>query len=125
MSNEYIIEITPVAKPRMTQRDVWAKRKVVVDYHAFADQLRLEAKKKKLILPDYFDVAFYLPMPESWSQRKRREMSGKPHQVKKRNDRDNLLKSLQDVLRPEDDGLIWGGKVDKYWGETGAIVINF
>ena len=35
-----IFRVTPIGKPRMTQRDRWKKRPPVVRYHAFKDQLR-------------------------------------------------------------------------------------
>ena len=37
---QQIYYINPVSKPRMTQRDVWKKRPVVVKYHAFCDEMR-------------------------------------------------------------------------------------
>ncbi len=82
--------ITPVPKPRMTQRDKWKKRPVVLRYHAFKDEVRaagveLEESGQHII--------FVLPMPKSWSKKKQREMVGKPHQQKP--DKDNLEKALE------------------------------
>ena len=35
-----ILEVAPFAKPRMTQRDRWAKRQIVKDYFAFRDTVK-------------------------------------------------------------------------------------
>lgn len=120
----YFFDIEPVAKPRMTQRDKWANRKVITNYYAYADELRFQARSQGLVLPDYFHVTFFLRMPESWSEKHKDKMRHQPHQLKKRNDRDNLLKSLQDILRPNDDGMIWGGNVEKRWDYQGSILIT-
>jgi Holliday junction resolvase RusA-like endonuclease len=89
-----VFEITPVAKPRMSQKDVWAKRPCVLKYRAYCDELRLQAGKWEL--PYSFAVTFVCPMPKSWSKKKRAEMEGKPMQTTP--DNSNLLKALEDAL---------------------------
>lgn len=37
---EIILDIEPVAKPRMTKKDKWAKRPCVMKYRAYKDMLR-------------------------------------------------------------------------------------
>lgn len=113
--------ITPIGKPRMTQRDKWAKRDVVVAYYAFKDRLREEAEALGFRLPDQFSVDFWLPMPASWSAKKRAAMDGTPHQQTP--DLDNLEKGLFDCLR-EDDAGVWAVAASKRWGTTGKIVIE-
>ena len=67
-------------------------------------------------------ITFILPMPQSWSRKKRIETHGKPHQQKP--DLDNLLKALADAVH-EEDCRIWNyGSITKLWGETGAINIG-
>lgn len=120
-----ILKVEPCPKPRMTQRDKWLDppRPVVAKYWLFADAIRIEAKKFGFELADAFDVIFYLPMPESWSEKKKRRMAGKPH--RQRPDRDNLLKGFCDSLCPDDDSHIYDGRVGKYWTEgEGYIVVN-
>lgn len=56
-------------------------------------------------------------MPPSWSEKKRREMEGKPHQQKP--DLDNLLKSLDALY--EDDSVIWKISAEKVWAREGFI----
>lgn len=114
------LDVNPVAKPRMTQRDRWKKRNCVLKYHAFKDELRL--KLRGFDLPAYgYHLLFVIPMPKSWSQKKRRENNLQPHMP--RPDRDNLEKAFLDAILEEDSG-IWDGRITKVWGERGLIVIG-
>ncbi|HGJ5876951.1 MAG TPA: RusA family crossover junction endodeoxyribonuclease [Arsenophonus sp.] len=109
--------IVPVPKPRMTQRDVWQKRPVVLRYRTFCD----EVKNTGLVLPESDSiVVFQLPMPKSWSKKKHVEMDGKPHQQKP--DVDNLLKALMDAVF-KDDCTLWHVTVSKIWGTSGKITV--
>ncbi|KNE88062.1 hypothetical protein PSTG_18543, partial [Puccinia striiformis f. sp. tritici PST-78] len=70
----------------------------------------------RISLPECgYHVTFVLPMPDSWSKKKRTEMAGKPHQQKP--DKDNLEKALLDAIF-EDDCRILDGRVTKVWGES-------
>jgi Holliday junction resolvase RusA-like endonuclease len=118
-----VFEITPVPKPRMTQRDKRPPvRPPVARYWAFADEIRVKANQAGFRLPAAFDVVFHLPMPESWSERKKVQMDGRPHQS--RPDRDNLEKALADALCPDKDSHIYDGRVAKYWARVGRIEIT-
>lgn len=113
-----IYDITPLGKPRMTRKDRWAKREPVIRYRAFCDECRLRGVQ----LPEAgAHVTFVLPMPPSWSQKKRAAMNGQPHQQKP--DSDNLAKSLLDALFG-DDAHVWDLRVTKRWGEHGQIIIE-
>lgn len=113
-----IYNVVPMGKPRMTGADKWKKRPEVLRYRAFCDHVRLLGVK----LPEANShVTFILPMPKSWSKKKRAEMNGKPHQSKP--DKDNLEKALLDALF-EDDAHIWDSRVTKLWGEEGQIIIR-
>ncbi len=68
-------------------------------------------------------ITFIMPMPESWSKKKKRNADGKPHRLKTRNDIDNLTKGLLDALFQE-DGHIWDIKITKKWGKAGEIWID-
>lgn len=85
-------------------------------YRAFADELRLKVRVRDVPLP--YHVVFVLPMPASWSAKKRREMNLQPHIVKP--DKDNLEKAFLDALFPEDSH-IWDGRASKLWGVRGEI----
>ena len=110
--------ITPVPKPRMTQRDKWAKRPAVLRYRAFCDEVRLNG----VTLPNAGARGeFHLPMPKSWSKKKRDKMDGKPHQQKP--DLDNMIKSLLDSIHKEDCG-VHDISACKRWAKSGAITIK-
>ena len=112
------IDITPVSKPRQTRADVWKQRPAVMRYRAFADELRLKYRKD---LPDSISLTFYIPMPKSWSKKKRSEMAGEPH--RQRPDIDNCAKAVMDALS-EEDCTVWRVHASKYWAEEGAIEIE-
>ena len=116
--NEKVFNITPLGKPRMTRADKWKKRPEVLRYRAFCDEVRLN----NVSLPESgYHVIFVLPMPPSWSKKKRSLMDGKPHQQQP--DKDNLEKALLDAIFGEDSH-IWDGRVTKIWGETGQMIIR-
>lgn len=111
-------DIVPVPKPRQTRADKWKKRPPVLRYRSFCDEVRLKGLK----LPESgYHIIFVLPMPESWSKKKRQQYNGQPHQQKP--DKDNLEKALLDALFT-DDCRIWDGRVTKIWGEKGQILIK-
>jgi len=110
--------VTPIGKPRMTQRDKWKGRDCVKRYHEFKDACRLH-KVTLNLSQDH--VTFILPMPKSWSAKKRANMDGKPHQLKP--DIDNLTKALFDAVMDQDCG-IWDCRVTKRWGVEGKIIVN-
>ncbi|MCS4388898.1 RusA family crossover junction endodeoxyribonuclease [Klebsiella quasipneumoniae] len=113
-----IYDITPIGKPRMTRADKWKLRPEVIRYRAFCDEARL----RKIHLPDSgAHVTFVMPMPTSWSQKKRAVMNGQAHQQKP--DVDNMIKALMDALYAE-DAHIWDMRVTKLWGVTGQILIS-
>lgn len=115
------IPIAPVPKPRMTQRDRWTdteKRKgrpAVLRYFDFKDDLRKEITGD---LDPRFDIVFVIPMPPSWSKKKKADMVGRPHQVKP--DVDNYLKSFMDAIC-KDDSYVYDAHPRKFWGYEGRI----
>lgn len=113
-----LIKITPVPKPRTTQRDRWAKRPVVERYYAFADELRLRYNQQ---LPSSLDLVFMMPMPKSWSKKKQEKMYLQPHQQEP--DIDNLIKAVMDSLC-EDDSYVFSVSAVKFWDKEGGILID-
>ena len=111
-------KITPVGKPRMTRADKWKKHPEVLRYRAFCDEVLPQGVE----LPESGShVTFILPMPASWSKKKRAEFNGKPHQATP--DFDNMMKALMDAIY-ENDAHIWDARVSKSWGETGRKIIE-
>lgn len=116
-----IFDLPPVAKPRMTRRDVWKKRPVVERYKDWRTAMQLIANTKQYVPAEILEITFDVAMPTSWSKKKRLEMVGTPHRV--RPDLDNYIKSFQDSLCKE-DSYIWRYRdVKKIWAEKGYIVV--
>jgi len=113
------IDIEPVAKPRMTQSDKWKKRASVLKYWAFADELRYKFGET---LPSSITLDFYIPMPKSWSKKKKEKMKGQWH--KQKPDLSNLIKAVEDALCKEDSHIA-SIMAHKEWAEKGAIDISY
>tara|TARA_R110002073_G_scaffold88016_2_gene208995 strand:+ start:7877 stop:8224 length:348 start_codon:yes stop_codon:yes gene_type:complete len=84
----------------MTRADTWKKRPVVTNYWAYKDELNAAVKEFDIKVEDELFVEFYMPMPKSWSNKKKSELLSKPHQQKP--DIDNLVKGVMDALFKED-----------------------
>lgn len=133
---EFIVHAVPVAQPRQRHRVVKQKdgKVFATNYtpardpvNAFKAAVQAAAaaahKGPPLTGPLYVDMVFVLPRTKpAWLKTtsmwyhawKRGERI--PHAVS-RNDRDNLMKSVQDCLNGllwGDDGLIYGGRVEKW-----------
>ena len=123
MSGQYFIfYVTPMGKPRMTQRDKWKKRDVVVRYYALKDALRWEAKRNGWKPTPTLSITFYIPMPKSWSKKKKTEMMWEHHQEKP--DLDNLVKAFKDCLYEEDKMVHTYVRIQKVWDHEGSIVVT-
>lgn len=88
----------------------------MVRYWEYKDRLKLLWGDREV--PDKLNLIFVLPMPKSWSGKKRLAMKGQPCQSKP--DIDNLVKGWMDALL-DDDARIWSIQASKVWGETGSI----
>ena len=114
--NIIAVEFAPMGKPRMTQADRYRKRDCVSRYWAYKDELRLAVRE---VLPDTIEMGFAIPMPPSWSSKKRAAMMGQPHRQKP--DFDNLEKGFTDALLKE-DCRIWAASSLKVWRDRPAIL---
>lgn len=117
--------VTPCRKPTMVASDRWKKRPPVLRYRAFCDAIRAEAQRVGLPLDRILEgsrVTFYLPMPPSWSQKKRAAMAGQPHEQTP--DLSNLLKAYEDALLPQDCAVWNYAGLTKRWGAYGCIVVE-
>ncbi len=113
--------ITPVSAPRQVKSDVWNPSDHVLRYRAFRDECALRGVT---ISPRDTSITFVLPMPASWSQKKKDAMRFMPHEQKP--DLDNLIKALVDAAyRNADDGKVSSyGRTEKIWGDIGEIRIT-
>ena len=113
------LSITPCPAPRMVHSDRWKKRPPVMRYFAFKKHLQLLRPEVNW---DCLSIMFVLPMPKSWSEKKKKLHVGTPH--KSRPDLDNLVKSFCDSLLGE-DSMIWRyGEITKMWGRDGLIILD-
>lgn len=113
-----VYAITPVGAPRMTQRDQWKRRPAVLRYFAFRDRVR----ELGVTLPEAgAHITFVIPMPPSWSAKKRAAHDGQPHRQKP--DLDNCVKALADSVFDE-DCQIHDYRVTKRWGTVGMIIVG-
>ena len=112
-----IYQITPCPAPRQTQSDRWKKRPCVLRYRAFRDEVRL----KNVVIENGCHITFFMPMPQSWSKKKKLEHTGAPHQAKP--DLDNILKAILDAIF-EDDAHIYKLSAEKLWAEKGGIQVE-
>jgi len=116
------LNIRPVPKPRMTQSDKWKKRPIVEKYRDFKKELQMLCAICQWQPKDDLEVTFVIPMPTTWSERKKKKMDGKPHQ--KRPDLDNLVKAFKDCLLIEDSHIHTYHSMKKIWGRSGAIIVK-
>ena len=116
------IHIDPLSKPRQTRSDVWRKRPVVLKWRAWADEIRLACAYEEFIPGNELIMEFHIPMPKSWSKKKRAAFLGGPH-TQNRLDIDNLVKAVMDALI-KDDGCVHYLKAKKFWSEEGMIKLD-
>jgi Holliday junction resolvase RusA-like endonuclease len=112
---------TPKAKPRMTRADSWKKRKCVVDYWAFKDEINRQAKEQGFKLGEAYRVEFHMPIPKSRRTGKKKVVDGQPH--KQKPDKDNMEKAINDCLLGEDSG-VWYNVSLKRWSDNPRIIIE-
>ena len=110
--------INPIAKPRMTRSDRWKKRPCVIKYWEYKDKLQELLNLYGPDIDDVIKVKFGVPMPKSWSKKKKELMLEKPHQ--QRPDVDNLVKGVMDSLFQEDSH-IHTIEAKKVWSDVGYV----
>ena len=112
-------KIDPIPKCRMVRSDAWRERNCVLRYWQYKDELKKQAGDWEV--PDSnFHIIFYIPMPKSWSKKKKSEKEGCAHT--QRPDVDNILKGFWDCLC-EEDSHIWDVRATKRWAYEGRIDI--
>ncbi len=127
----YLFDVIPTGAPRMTQSDKWKtnpnhpdplkrQRKSVAQYFAFKQSLKLQANLMQFELKNALDALYLIPMPNTWSNKKKERMNGLPCEVQP--DTDNITKAVKDTLRKNDSD-IWYEKAEKRWAYNGSIII--
>ena len=127
----FIFDVIPMGAVRMTQSDRWKtnpthidpkkrQRPAVQKYFAFKTLLTLQAKQVGFELGKHLEAVYLIPMPSSWSEKKKEKMNGLPCESKP--DTDNITKAIKDTLK-KDDGDVWWEKAEKRWAYKGSIII--
>jgi Holliday junction resolvase RusA-like endonuclease len=140
MQKKTILNITPMTWVRVTQNDAiffriprdkllpsGLKRLMRIErYNNYKVTLNSIAKEKRFsIQPQGTCVSFFLPMPKTWSKKKKKRYHNTLHQSKP--DLKNLLSAFEDSLCTEDKYIAHYGSLDKRWvdNETGWIEVWF
>jgi hypothetical protein len=127
-----IIDVVPMGAVRMTKSDTWKtnpnhinplkrQRDVVRRYFEYKNIVVHSCNNVKYSMGEELDVVFFLPMPASWSEKKKKKMQFEPHKSKP--DLDNLIKALMDSLK-EQDSDVHKIVAEKKYDYTGRIEIN-
>ena len=80
----------------------------------------IQAKQMNYEIKAVIDLLFIIPMPNSWSKKKKERMNGLPCKVKP--DTDNLTKAVKDTFC-KNDSHIWKETAEKRWGFKGSLII--
>lgn len=139
MKQKVILNITPQTHVRATQGDSiffripreklrpsgLSRLLRLEKYNQYKVDLLAEAKSKSFVMPPQgASITFFIPVPTSWSKKKKKLHHGMLHQSKP--DLDNLLKAFGDSLISEDKYIAHYGELSKRWVdfETGWIQIE-
>jgi Holliday junction resolvase RusA-like endonuclease len=127
----YLFDVVPVGAVRMTKRDriftnpnhidpLKRQRPAVTKYFAFKNTLTAQALEMGYELGKWLEAVYLIPMPESWSNKKKEKMNGLPCESKP--DTDNITKAIKDAML-KNDSAVWWEKAEKRWAYRGSIII--
>jgi len=89
-----------------------------------AKQMRSQSSERPLESPVCVNMIFHMPMPKTWSHKRKKQQLGKPMTSKP--DVDNLMKWILDVLNGiayQDDRYVTSGYFQKMWGYEGKVQV--
>jgi Holliday junction resolvase RusA-like endonuclease len=123
-----VLKISPMTHVRATQNDRWFFRIKRSDlrpaglkrlerlekYNEYKIGLSAEAKRNNFTPCEIgMGITFFIPVPKSWSQKKKKLHHGQFHNAKP--DIDNILKSFFDSLLSEDKKICHLTHISKRW----------
>lgn len=118
---KYVFDVKPVGKPRMTQSDKWRKRKCVIAYFDYKDEIRRQAEEQGFELENGMKFYFYIPIYESWSAKRKKENLNQLCLQKP--DLDNLLKAFWDACTNKDEAIAYIKEAKKFWSDSPRIEV--
>ena len=113
------IFITPCPSPRMNQ-NTDRKKPPIQRYFSFREKLQALIKPSEICW-EPLSIQFMIPMPSSWSKKKKQQMYLQKHLPKP--DLDNLIKAFKDSLLKEDSKVWCYGAMNKVWSYEGRIIV--
>ena len=128
----FSINTTPIPKlrARVTGKHAYTPKKTLdweagVYWRAYAEMGMADLSPAEPELPVRVYMEFYLPVPKSYSKKRRAAMMGTDHTV--RPDLDNLVKSMLDgmagAVYARDTQVVFIS-VMKLWSETGRVKVE-
>ena len=107
----YIFDVVPMGAVRMTQSDRWRtnpehenilkrQRSEVTRYFKYKEDLKNQSQIMNFEMQGVLNIIFCVPMPSSWSEKKKASFNKMP--VKTKPDIDNYVKGFMDALLKED-----------------------
>lgn len=122
ITDEYLIEVGKKRVDKLKEAGKESKRSIndyvnrrnqILRYFKYKRAVKEEALEQRFVLPEEGAwIKFYMPMPKSWSKKKRNEKCFTQH--KSMPDADNLIKALFDSLF-NDDSRISDYRATKFW----------
>ena len=118
----------PKGRPRVTRRGItYTPQRTKDAEREIAQQVResKECPETPTEDPVMVELLLYVPMPVSWSKRKKFDLLGEP--CVDRSDCDNRIKLINDALNGilwKDDNQIWSITARQYWGVEGKIIVT-
>lgn len=121
-TNWFFIYMAPVPYRRMNYKGKWTENNKA--YHKYMQAIQWDAKKEGFIPSGCMEIMFFLPIPKSWSKKKKKEMVDTPH--RQTPDLDNLVKGVLDALfyKSGGDQHVYAIRAEKYWADAGMILIR-
>ena len=124
MRVRFNVEPTPASRPRISRWSTYYGK----NHQKFVEAMKI-ATANSNVAPYESEIKacvnFFVPMPRTWSKKKKLEHMGK--YANNHKDIDNYCKLLFDCLNGiyyKDDKQIVGLATNKYWSDTGYIDVH-
>lgn len=125
MKEEITIPIKPMPYVRIDNKYNFRGSKRAGQYIKYKEDLQVIMRAKKYVPSDRLDMEFHVPMPKSWSLKKKKEMLLRPHA--QRPDLDNYVKAVLDSFfykQTGGDAGVHEIRARKVWSNNGCIHIK-